>query len=161
MIRTERHSRYQNTLPKGQFAKILVNRHKHPILGRGQAHDTAIVRPRFDILNEDHIVAKGTRDVSKAERDTLVEKQAHRAGSAVNDFLVGAIIGSEGLGCANVVPAQTRVIGDDVLDRYPGAQLAQNELDGDASSPNHRFAVHHVWIDGDALVHGHCLVVRC
>ena len=75
-------------------------------------------------------MASAGQDLGKTSLDAFVEKQTHsrQLKSAVNDLLVGKIVGGEGLGRPDVVHGQARVVRDDVIGCHPGAQLAQNEF---------------------------------
>src|SRR5215468_10758131 len=103
--------------------------------------------------------APRSRRTSPASTHSSASRLTRPSDAAIDEFLVGEIIGREGLSSPNVVEHEPGMVGEDLLGTHAGSELAQDQLDRDACAAYHRLAAHDLRVDLDPLVgHGR---LRC
>jgi hypothetical protein len=127
-------------------AKILVFRQQDSILGFGQLHYCLIDGALLKLTHGKHIVAVSAETTNHREVTAFVCKKSHETDGLVNggrkDGFVAYGVGCIGQGCPYIFCCQPGIGVQQVLDGCPFRQLAQEQLDGDASPTNHWFAEH-------------------
>lgn len=150
----QQHDAWHGALPaKDQIAEILVLGKQKPSFARPEQNNICIAQTSSGLGDIEYVVTGGAQKPNQVGRDAFVSEPPHA--SAVDNFFVGEIVGGKCLRGAYIVQCQPWVVRKDCFMRYTGAELAQDQLYGNACATNDRFAVHNIRIYFDALIlHG-------
>jgi hypothetical protein len=130
--------------------KILVLSAQQPIISLGASHHIDVNSSGFGIRHIDDVMPRTSKMGDQHRIDTFIDQPTH-ASSAVDKFFIG-----ESRKCLchpYVIKHEARMICDDRLRGHSRSQLAQNELNRHASSPNDGLATHNIGITLDSVMH--------
>ena len=148
-----------------ETAEILVLGNQQSLIGACKRDDCVVVGTAHRLGDRDDVVPEAPQFDDNRKITALVSDEAHgregvSAGGAEHDVLVRDGVGCILQRCLNVFAFEIRVRKQERVFIRAFGDLANDQLDGDAGSPNDRLAQHDLRVDLDSFVNGHLCVSR-
>jgi hypothetical protein len=158
----EQHARRPPTARIDQLTEVLVLGEEDAVRATRQVDHGRIVGSGYDLRDGENVVASRTKRTHHRSVAALVGHEPHSStAGALPDrldgegFFVGYRVCSEGDRRTDVGAGEAWEGIEQIAFRRTFAQLAKDELDGDAGAADHRLAHHDLGVDLDAMAGRH------
>jgi hypothetical protein len=141
-----------------KLAEVLVFGQKNAPFRAGERQNDVVLRARIDFYDGGDVVAGVAQGSDDGEVAALVGEEPHRLVLVVDGAFADEdnLFVRECVSCVahrrvDVLAGQARVAIEEIRLRGAFAQLAEQQLDGDARSADHGLPKHHARVDLDAI----------
>jgi hypothetical protein len=158
----EEHPRRSPTARIDELTEVLVLGEEDAVRAACQGDHGRIVGSGHDLRDGENVVASRTERAHHRSVAALIGHEPHSSTAGAlperldsEGFLMGYRVCSEGDRRTDVGAGEPWVGIEQIALRRAFAQLAKDQLDGDACAPDHRLAHHDLRVDLDAVAGGH------